>query len=261
MITSKDNSKIKRIRALLADGKARRAEKAFVVEGVRLVEEAVASGWAIEAAFFSQGLGERGERLLESISAHGIPFEEITSQVMSSLSDTQTPQGILAVLPARSASLPDTPDFIFIPDGVRDPGNLGAMLRTATAAGVQAVLLPPGSVDPLAPKVLRAGMGAHFHLPVITLPWKQIEAYLSLYNLDLYLAEAGKGERYTHCDFNRPLALLIGGEAQGASAEAQRLVVNYVHIPMPGGSESLNAAIAAAVLLFEVVRQRQQVGV
>lgn len=258
MITSRDNLKIKRMRGLLADGKARRTEKAFVVEGVRLVEEALASDWPIEAAFFNQGLGQRGQNLVDRIAARGIPLEEVTSQVMNSLSDTQTPQGVLAVLPVRTVEPPDAPDFIFILDSVRDPGNLGSMLRTAAAAGVQAVLLPPGSVDPFAPKVLRAGMGAHFRLPVITLPWKQLEAYLTLYNLDLYLAEAGKGEPYTRCDFRRPLALLIGGEAQGVGTDARCLAVHYVHIPMPGGSESLNAAVAASILMFEVVRQRQQ---
>jgi TrmH family RNA methyltransferase len=119
---------------------------------------------------------------------------------------------------------------------------------------VGGVLLPPGAADPFAPKVLRAGMGAHFRLPLLECSWEQITALVA--PLRIFLAAAGRGIAYTQADFRSPLALIVGGEAEGASPEAQRLAPRLVHIPMPGGGESLNAAAAAAVLLFEVVRQR-----
>jgi TrmH family RNA methyltransferase len=144
--------------------------------------------------------------------------------------------------------------FVFVPDQLRDPGNLGTMLRTAAAAGVQAVFCPPETADAFSPKVLRAGMGAQFRLPVHTLDWDAITSHLAL--LKVILADMEQGLPYTQADLRPPLALIVGGEAEGASAQAHRLASGFVHIPMPGGVESLNAAVAAGILLFEVVRQR-----
>ncbi len=182
-------------------------------------------------------------------------------QVLKAAGDTETPQGILAVLPIRSLPLPPAPDFTLILDEMRDPGNLGTILRTACAAGVQAVLLSPGSADLYAPKVVRSAMGAHFRLPVHALDWPAIHSYLtsegSERSLLRYLADSQKGQPYYQADFGSPLALIVGGEAEGAGREARELATGPVHIPMPGKAESLNAAAAAAVLLFEVVRQRK----
>jgi TrmH family RNA methyltransferase len=130
------------------------------------------------------------------------------------------------------------------------------MLRTAAAAGVDAALLPPGGVDPYSPKVLRAAMGAHFRLPLASLSWEEMAAYVQQAGLRLYLADAGAGEPYISCDLRSPLALIVGGEAEGAGQAARRLAGERLHIPMASGVESLNAAAAAAVLLFEIRRQR-----
>jgi TrmH family RNA methyltransferase len=176
--------------------------------------------------------------------------------VLRAASDTQAPQGLLVVLPTRSRPIPPRPDFLLIADAVRDPGNLGTMLRTAAAAGVEGFLLPPGAVDPFSPKVVRAGMGAHFRLPVHALEWEEIDQLLQRTALQVFLAAAGRGLAYTQADFRQPLALIVGGEAEGAGDQSRSLSGAQVHIPMPGGMESLNAAVAAAVLLFEVVRQR-----
>jgi TrmH family RNA methyltransferase len=175
---------------------------------------------------------------------------------MRAASDVETPPGILAVLSVREIPLPETIDFVFIPGEVRDPGNLGAMLRTAAAAGMQAVFLPTGTVDAFSPKVVRSAMGAHFRLPLRSLPWEEIESRLHEAPLRIYLADARQGVVYTEADFNQPLALIVGGESGGAGPFAENLAHERVRIPMPGGMESLNAAAAAAILLFEVVRQR-----
>lgn len=258
MITSTRNPKIQHVRALQGRGRTRQAAQSFVVEGLRLVEEAVGAGWDAELVLHSGELNRRGQALLQAFQERGTAIEAVSPHVMEAASDTQTPQGILAVMRTRSLPLPVKLNYAFIPDGVRDPGNLGSMLRSAAAAGVEAVLLPPGSVDPFSPKVLRAGMGAHFRLPVLSLGWEQITKLVRRHQLHVYLAAARQGMPHTQADFRRPLALLIGGEAEGASTEGQQLADDWVQITMPGGAESLNAAVAAAILLFEVVRRRQE---
>jgi TrmH family RNA methyltransferase len=254
MITSIQNPKIQWARKLQAQARARQAEGVFVVEGVRLVEEALAAGWQAQLVLYTEMLNERGQLIVSGLAAQGAPVELVSESVMRAASDTQTPQGLLAVLEMRLLPLPSPLDFVLVADGVRDPGNLGTILRTAAAAGTQAVLLTPGSVDAWSPKVLRAAMGAHFRLPLRALGWEALGDLL--YGLPVLLADAGSGQVYTQVDLTGPLALLVGGEADGAGSQGQALATGRLHIPMPGQVESLNAAVAAAILLFEVVRQR-----
>jgi TrmH family RNA methyltransferase len=256
VITSTHNAKIQRVRHLQSRPQERRRENAFVVEGVRLVEEALAVGWETQLVLYTANVGERGLAIVSSYEAKNVLVEQVPAHVMSAASDTQAPQGILAVIANQSTAIPENLSFVFIPDGVRDPGNLGTMLRTALAAGVDCVFLPPETVDPYTPKVVRAGMGAHFRLPIHLLGWDEIEVTLSRAKLQAYLAVARAGQVYTQADLRAPLAIIIGGEAEGASTQAQRLAKSSLHIPMPGPVESLNAAVAAALILFEVVRQR-----
>jgi RNA methyltransferase, TrmH family len=258
MISSAHNPKIQAVRKLQAQGKERRAEQAFVIEGVRLGEEALQAGWGVRLLLYTDELDVRGKALVNDFAARDVSIEQVTPAVMKTASDTETPQGILAVLALGTLPLPPSPNFVLVLDGVRDPGNLGTILRTAAAAGVQAVLLAPGCADAYAPKVVRSAMGAHFRLPVHSLSWEEIQHYLYQPSgaAQIYLAEAGSGVPYTQADFRSPLALIVGGEAAGAGAESFSLAHERVHIPMPGNTESLNAAIATAILLFEVVRQR-----
>ncbi|MBN2502883.1 MAG: RNA methyltransferase [Anaerolineales bacterium] len=258
MITSTQNPKIKEIRGLQARSKTRRAAGAFVVEGVRLAEEALQAGWQPQLVIYTEDLNERGLALVEAWQSQSVAVEAVSDHVMAAASDTQTPQGILLVLPMQIMPTPDQLDFALILDQMRDPGNLGTLLRTAAAAGAGAIFLPPGTVDVYAPKVIRSAMGAHFHLSIQALTWEAIEAQCKLYSLQVFLAAAGNGTPYTQADFSQPLALLIGGEAHGAGQHAHHLATTAVHIPMPGTAESLNAAVAAAILTFEVVRQRTQ---
>lgn len=260
MITSVRNPRVKWVRGLQARSRARREEGAFVVEGVRLTEEALVSGWPAQLVLHTDDLDDRGRAVVAGFASRDVETLAVTPEVMGAASDTETPQGILAVLAAPVRALPPPADFVLLVDRVRDPGNVGTILRTAAAAGVQAALLAPGTVDPYAPKVLRAGMGAHFRLPVYRLDWEAIRDYVQSEKLRAVLASAGEGEPYTRLDWTGPVALVIGGEAAGAGGRARELVEACVHIPMPGEMESLNAAVAAAVLLFEIVRQREQAG-
>lgn len=255
MLTSPKNPKIQRISRLQTQARTRRSERAFVVEGVRLTEEAFQAGWHPELVLYSDKLSGRGQQLITGFQDRGVEVVEVSSQVMRAASVTHTPQGILAVLPIPENAVPDPLNFVFIPDRVRDPGNLGTMLRTALAGGVQAVVLPPGTVDPYAPKVVRSAMGAHFHLPILTSSWDQIRTMTA--SLQVYLAAADAALSCYDADFSVPLALIIGGEAAGAGDQARTLPGTSVHIPMLGPTESLNAAAAGAVLIFEVNRQRR----
>ncbi len=218
MITSNQNPKIKWVRSLQAESRARREAGLFVVEGVRLVEEALAAGWTAQLVLHTEDLNPRGQAVVQGFLAHGAGIEPVSEGAMRAASDTETPQGILAVLEQKELPVSPDLDFVFIPDGIRDPGNLGTMLRSAAAAGVQAVFLPHGTVDPFSPKVLRAGMGAQFRLPVLSLSWQEIQARLG--GLPLYLAAVDSGLPYTQANWRAPAAILVGGEAQGAGEQA-----------------------------------------
>jgi RNA methyltransferase, TrmH family len=255
VITSAQNSKIKLVRALLGRAKERREANAFLVEGVRLVEEAINSNWKVLFALYDEALSERGRSQVESLTSRGIEAEMISKSLMRSLSETETPQGILAVLEFNHLPIPNLPNFILIPDQIRDPGNLGTLLRSAAATGVQAALLPPETTDAFAPKVVRSGMGAHFRLPIHSMSWGEIEQISKSANLLMYLAEMD-GKSCWEIDLRQPLALIVGGEAEGASREARKLANQKISVPMIGKMESLNAGVAGSVLMFEVVRQR-----
>jgi len=255
VITSARNARILHIRELFGQRKAREASGEFALEGVRLLEEALRSGWEARQVLYSAELSARGQELLAECRARGAEVEEAMPHALQAAADTENPQGILAVFARRELALPEQPDFVVVADGLRDPGNLGTLLRSAAAAGAQAALLAPGVADPFSPKVLRAGMGAHFRLALRAWNFAQIAAYLKP-ACRVLIAESGEGTACWQTDLRAPLALLVGGEAEGASPEARALADGYITIPMPGQSESLNAAVAAGVLLFEVVRQR-----
>lgn len=254
MITSNQNPKIKFVRSLFGRAKERRDAGAFVIEGVRLVEEAIKANWPIQFILFDESLSERGKAKIENLKSEGADVEEVSASVMQDLSETETPQGILAVLSFHQLPTPETLNFILIPDQVRDPGNLGTLLRSAVATGVQAVIIPPNTTDVFAPKVLRSGMGAHFRLPIHSLTWAEIEKQIK--GLQVYIADMDGKPCWT-TDLRKPLALIIGSEADGASESAQKLTSGKLGIPMAKDVESLNAGVAGSVLMFEVVRQRK----
>jgi len=253
MITSNQNSKVKLVRALLGRSKERHEAGAFVVEGVRLVEEAVKANWNCRFALCDETLSERGMLQVEGLRLKGVDVEEVSASVMKSISETEAPQGILAVLELTQLPITNKLTFILIPDQIRDPGNLGTLLRSAMAAGVQAVLIPPETTDAFAPKVLRSGMGAHFRLPIHSMSWDEISNAVK--KIQVYAADMD-GASCWETDLRQPVALIIGSEADGVSESARKLATGSISIPMTGGTESLNAGMAGSVLMFEVLRQR-----
>jgi len=254
-ISSSNNPKIKLARALQTHPRGKQSDQAFIAEGVRLVEESALVGWPVEFILFDETLSERGLVIIEELTARGIrDIYQIPPNLMSQISGTETPQGILAVLRQQALPFPADPSFLILVDQVRDPGNMGTLLRTAEAAGADGVILTPGTVNAFSPKVLRSGMGAHFHLPIHALPWQEIAPLLK--GLPVFLATADASLPIWDVDFTQPCVLLLGGEAFGATPMGEALATDRVAIPMPGRAESLNAAMAGGILIAEVLRQR-----
>jgi len=254
VITSISNPRIQWIRALQRRSQLRRKERAFVVEGTRLGEEALRAGFIPRLIVHGPQLDTRAANAVEGLARLGAPVLRISQRVLAACAATEAPQGLVAVVPIPEIPLPSRLTLALVADGLADPGNLGTLLRTALAAGVEAVFLSPGPVDAYNPKVVRGGMGAHFRLPILIEPTEGLLRRFS--GMALWLAEPRGGLPYDQLAAHRPLALVVGGEARGPSQVWREKAAGSVSIPTAGGVESLNAAVAAAVLLFEIRRQR-----
>jgi len=253
MISSFANAQVKRIRRLQKDKRYRYREQAFVVEGTRLIQELGSDSGRPKSVFYTEDWLDNAEH--ESVfTTLNLAGELVSNEVMAVMSDTETASGVLAVTSMDPIPLPDQPTMVLILDAITTPGNLGTMMRTAAAAGINAVLLAPGCVDAYNPKVVRGAMGAHFRLPIHHLDWEEITGYCKL--LNIWVAETANGIVYTEVAWQQPSAVIIGNEAWGAGIEAHNIAKGSIYIPMAGGTESLNAATASAVLLFEAFRQR-----
>lgn len=251
MIASLSNPKVKYVRRLQADRRFRYRERAFVIEGDRWLTEALQANWPMQLVFYESSWADAHPDLLAQLPPPALP---VTAEIMAAMSDTEQPAGICAVLQMASRPFPANPTLLLILDRIRTPGNLGAMLRTAAAAGADGVLLSPGCVDPYNPKVVRGSMGALLRLPVQSANWDEIA--LITKSMQVWAAAANGKKTYTAVDWTRPSAILIGSEASGAGEKALNTADAAVSIPMHDATESLNAAVAAAVLLFEARRQR-----
>ncbi len=251
MLTSSQNPKIKQVRSLLAQKKERYQQQAFVCEGIRLAEEAVSHHQQPSLVLFSSSLSERGERVLAACNCEKI---EVAADLLDRISDTETSQGILLILPFLELPVPSDLNFCIVLDGIQDPGNFGTIMRTAAAFGVQSIFYTPGTADPYSPKVVRAGMGAHFQLPIREADTEKIKSLAQ--KTRLYLTDVQDGIPCWQADLRQPISVVIGSEAFGVSAEIRALPHQNLLIPMPGDTESLNAAMSTGILLYEVSRQR-----
>lgn len=238
---------------------ARRRLELAVAEGVRLVEEAVAAGVTFEGALVSPALArtQRGTALRGKLEQDGVAVEELSDAELADLADTDTPQGVLAVIEPRAWSVDDLSIDAGRPvlavDAVQDPGNVGALIRTAHALGAGGVILLPGNARSNHPKVLRAAMGATFRLPVVNLKVEEFTAWLEQRLVVLWAAVAGS-EDVVRVAPPRHLALLVGSEGSGVSARLLEVAHRTVSVPMAPGVDSLNVAVAAGILLHEILR-------
>jgi TrmH family RNA methyltransferase len=257
MIESQANPHVKHIRSLAADRKDRRRERLFVLEGVRLVADALASGAALELALYAPeqlAATLAGQDLLGQLEMLSIAHPA-TAQVLAAAAGTVNPQGVVAL--ARWPQVePQMPGIVLVLDAIQDPGNMGALLRSAEAVGVAEALCTVGTVDVYSPKVVRAAMGAHMRLAIRQdLSWDETAERLSFVD-HVYAADADASMPYFAADWRQPSALIIGNEAHGLSEDARTLAHIPIGIPMRGRAESLNAAVAGSVILFEALRQR-----
>ncbi len=242
--------------------KRREEEELFLVEGVRLVEELLQSRHAVELFVTAPTLSEteRGRALLRAISESGRVHSKISDDELERLADTASPQAVIAVARKRQHRLaefePDDPAAVVVFDRLADPGNLGTLLRTAYALGADWAVALPGTVDPWNPKAVRASAGALFRLPVSQEPWPEAVAWLRDRGFTILCADPdGEPLPRGHVADER-FALVLGSEASGPSLEVRRDCNRVVAVSLPGGLESLNVAIAGALLLDRLLGER-----
>jgi TrmH family RNA methyltransferase len=253
VIRSADNRTIKFVRSLRRRS-ARQAERAFVVEGVRAVADALSLGVQPRFVMTREGDPSAGQMLDQRLD---IGVRIVERRLFDDLAETVAPQGIMAVfdMPKLPVELNDAP-LILVLDRLSDPGNVGTLLRSAAGAGVALVAVTAETVDLFNAKVVRAAMGVHFRVPVRLWDDEVRELVVSACPLRV-LADARADEIYDRVDLTRGTALIIGSEAHGATAALAALASVRVRIPLARGVESLNAAVAGAVLLYEAARQRR----
>jgi TrmH family RNA methyltransferase len=262
-LVSIHNSRIKYLRRL-ANHRFRDKEKKFLVEGTRFVEEALNSTWLVEMLVYSKKTmgNKRLESLFKTAADRKVTLIEVEEQDFSELAQTSTPQGIIAVALQRGQSLADLetkdgPALLVLVDGVQDPGNLGAIVRSADAAGAGGVLLLKGTADIYNPKALRATMGSIFHVPVIQgISVQDVLSYLKQRGIKTVAGDPRGSKVLYEIDLKAACALVVGSEAGGFGSFLRENVDELVRIPMPGRAESLNVSISASIMLYEALRQR-----
>ncbi|MBK5091943.1 MAG: RNA methyltransferase [Actinobacteria bacterium] len=261
-ITNKNHYAVKRARRFRKRA-YRDREGLFLVEGLNLLSEAVRSKAVLRELLYVDSRTDEA-RLIAGQVSEPIPTYKISEGLMGLVSDVVTNQGIVGVLeqvdegyeefmPGGDASL------LLVADQVRDPGNLGALMRIADAAGAEGFMLTTGSVDLYNPKVVRSAAGSHFHLPLVRGVDLQVFAGdVRKRGMRLWGLDPHSGRSYLEVDYREPTALIVGNESFGLEEEGRRLIDGTVQIQMSGEAESLNVASAAAVVIFEALRQRGQ---
>lgn len=241
--------------------KARRRRGITLVEGVRLVEEALAAGLAFRGVLHEAALAgsARGAALLRNLAAHAVRLEELPAAELGRLADTETPQGIVALVETPKWTLPDVRPVTGLPvlvlDAVQDPGNVGTLLRTAFALGATGAILLAGTADLTNPKVVRAGMGATFRLPTAVAQDGEFAKWVAEHEVTVWAAAAA-GTPLSRLAVPDRLALVVGNEGAGIRPFLTSLAQHQVVIPLTRGADSLNVAVAAGIVLFEVTRAR-----
>ena len=257
MISSTSNAKVKNIMNLKKSAKARKKEKCFLVEGPRMFFEIPKD--RIEECYLTE---EFEDKYAEELK--GWHYELISENVCKHLSDTKTPQGVIAVVRRTEPSIEEllhkekNPCF-FLLENLQDPGNLGTIVRTAEGAGVTGIIMNRETVDIYNPKTIRATMGSLYRMPFVYADdFCEAIGQAKAQGIRLYAAHLKGRNNYDGEDYRQPSGFLIGNEGNGLTKEAADSATDYIRIPMGGQLESLNASVAAAVLMYEANRQRRK---
>lgn len=258
-IVSPQNARVKEWAALL-EKKHRDRQHKYIVEGIHLVQEALKAKVDLECVCYSLDRGIPGELADTASDGIGIEWIGVSEAVIAKCSDTKTPQPVFAIVrkePAQLDSLLNKENsLVVVLDGVQDPGNVGTIIRSADAVGVDAVLLGAGCADIYSPKSIRSTMGSLFHLPIVEGDLNELLPEAKNRGIRLAGTSLQASSNCYDYDFTGPVWLLLGSEANGLSAEVSALLDDALIIPMKGQAESLNVAMAASVLLYEALRQR-----
>ena len=237
--------------------KARERQGLFVAEGLRTVEELLRSPLSVRGALITGHVREspRGSELVAALHDKNIAVQEVEDAEFATAAETESPQGVLAIAVAPGRVLGDLPDAdpmrLLVLDAVQDPGNVGTMVRTAAALGAIATLALPGTVDLWNAKVVRSGMGAHFHHPCLSGTWEDIEAFRTDRGIAVWAADAA-GEPLPGLSAPSRLALVVGNEGSGLSSVPRSRADRIVALPIAGAVDSLNVAVAAGILLYQL---------
>lgn len=260
MITSIGNSQIKSVINLIKKSKDRKAQGLFVVEGKRMFSETPKD--RIDKVYATEDFYKENSALFE-----GIQCELVSDAVFEHMSDTKTPQGVLATVKMEKKTIEeiveasaksDKAPFFLVLENIQDPGNLGTIIRTSEGAGVMGILMTAGTADIYNPKVIRSTMGAMYRMPfAYGDSIEEIMALLKKKGITTYAAHLRGESFYDEQDYKKGTAFLIGNEGNGLTDTASNLSDVLIKIPMEGNLESLNAAISAAILTYEVHRQRR----
>lgn len=258
MITSLANAAVKRIVLLQSKDKARRDEGLFIVEGARMCLE-IPKTMLDQVYVTEEFLDRASAELRDKLSETG--YELVSEEVMKKMSDTISPQGILCTVKSFNYTLEDIcqkKGLFVVLDGLQDPGNLGTIFRTSEAAGVTGIICSKSTVSIYNPKSVRSTMGTLFRMPFVYVE-DLVGAIQEMKDtgIEVYAAHLSNSSSYDSFDYKKPTAFIIGNEGAGVSKEVADCASHYIHIPMEGSVESLNAAIAAGVLLYEAHRQRE----
>lgn len=253
-VTSKENSVYKLIKAL-SRKKVRKNSGLFFMEGTRLLEEAINKGVKIKYLIINE-TAENVPKINQDCQVLRLP-----NNLFKKISETVSPQGIIAVAKQIEISLTDIilgeNPLIVVLNGLQDPGNLGTIIRSSAAAGVTAVLLTGGTVDLYNPKVIRSTMGSLFQVPIVNgLDDDEAVRWLNDHSLNIMVADLDSKEYYYSVDLKKPLALVIGNENRGPNDIWKIAAYKKIKIPILGFTESLNASVAAGIILYDAVRQR-----
>ena len=267
-ISSPSNQEVKNLLRLVNErvhgGEGR---KVFLVEGPHLVEVALASQCVIlkrvfMSSAFLEKLKEKAGKIITELEAGRVDIVLASERVIKKLSNTLTPQGIIGVAEIMLSGLAEVcikgEAFIVVADAVQDPGNMGSLIRTADAAGADALVVLPGSCDPYMPKALRAAAGSLFNIPVVQADYGTFVHWSTEKNIRIIGADSSAEKNIYKTSLSGPLCLVFGNEGQGLSRPVRKVLAEAVAVPIPGRAESLNVTAAAAVCIFEVIRQRQE---
>jgi RNA methyltransferase, TrmH family len=235
--------------------KAREKQRLFVAEGVRAVEELLRSPLRIRGGLIAPQLldAPRGAALADTLRSRGVELQEVAANEFSSAAETESPQGVIAIAEVPERSLadlrPDWKGVVLVLDAVQDPGNVGTIIRTAAAFGAVATVTLPGTVDLWNAKVVRSGMGAHFTHPAFSSTWAELDAFRTRTGTKLFAADSA-GEPASSVTSSSRVALVVGNEGGGLSADARARADRTIALPLSPGVESLNVAVATGVLLY-----------